>query len=218
MLLDSDYFLIAIPGLSLSLWAQWRLFRARKIAAQIPSSSGMSGAEVAYQIMRVGGLIQVEVKPASGQLADHYDPETNVLRLSTAVESGRSLADVGIASHEAGHVLQHKARFPVLWLRSLLIPVASLGSSLFWLLVLAGFLLGIFRLIIWSDYVLWGTLILQLINLPIELDASHRARRALLAAGLVAPEEEVTIDSVLHAAAWKHVAATLTGAWPSLRG
>ncbi len=102
--------------------------------------------------------------------------------------------------------------------RSLIVPIATLGSTTFWLLVLAGLFLGMFRLIIWSIFVLWFTVILQLINLPVELDASRRARRALLAAGLVAPEEEVVIDRVLNSAAWTHVAAALTGAWSPLRG
>jgi len=99
-----------------------------------------------------------------------------------------------------------------------IVPIAILGSTLFWLLILAGLFLDMFRLIIWSVFVLWFTVILQLINLPIELDASRRARQALRAAGLVAQEEEAVIDRVLNSAAWSHVAAVLTGAWPPLRG
>ena len=174
MLLDSDYYLIALPAVSLSLWAQWRLFSPEASASRIPAASGLSGAEAARRDAGrwcgTGGD-----RARHGQLSNHYDPSHKVLRLSHDVYSSRSLAALGIAAHEAGHALQHGPRYPGLLLRSLLVPVATLGSTTLWLLVLAGLFLGMFRLIIWSIFVLWFTVILQLINLPVEIDASRRA-------------------------------------------
>jgi Zn-dependent membrane protease YugP len=156
----------------------------------------------------------VEIETAAGQLADYYHAARKVLRLSSGVASGRSLTALGIAAHEAGHALQYGARFPGLWLRRAIVPLANLCSTTFWMLVLAGLFLGVFRLIIASVFVLWFSVVLQLLNVPGELDASRRARRALAAEGLVTAEEENRIQPVLNARAWTHVAGVLTDLWP----
>ncbi|MGC8639698.1 MAG: zinc metallopeptidase [Isosphaeraceae bacterium] len=214
MLLDSDYVLIGLPAFSLAVWAQWRLVSACRTAGRIASSSGLTGAEVSHRLMGSCSVNSVDVETTSGQLADYYVPSGKVLRLSAGVASGRSLAAVGVAAHEAGHALQHHARSPFLFIRSLIVPLANLCATTFWLLVLAGLVLGMFRLIIWSVFLLWCSVIAQLINLPIELDAGRRARKALVAEKLLTPEEEAIVDHVLSSAAWTHVAGVLTDIWP----
>jgi uncharacterized protein len=214
MLLDSDYLLIGLPAFSLAVWAQWRLVSACRTAGRIASSSGLTGAEVTHRLMDSCGVQTVSVETASGQLADYFVPSGKVLRLSAGVASGRSLAAVGVAAHEAGHALQHHARFPFLFIRSLIVPLANLCATTFWMLVLAGLVLGMFRLIIWSVFLLWFSVIVQLINLPIEFDASRRGRKASLAEKLVTPEEEAAVDRVLSSAAWTHVAGVLWDVWP----
>jgi len=218
MLLDSDYYLILLPAILLWFWALLRIASARRTAGRVQSWSGMTGAEAARAVMRAGATVTVEIEQASGQLADYYDSSRKVLRLSAAVESGRSLAAMGIAAHEAGHVLQHRAHAPGLLLRSLVVPFAPLGSTAYWLLFLAGLCLGIFPLVVWSTLTLWFTMILELANLPVEIDASRRARQALFAAGLVAPGEVILIDRVLNSMAWTHVATAFTGAWSPILG
>ena len=214
MLLDCDYLLIGLPAFTLSAWAQWRIVSACRVAGRVPSASGMTGGDIARRLLRTGGMETVEVETASGQLANHYHQAGKVLRLSAPVASGRTLAAAGIAAHEAGHVLQNRMHYPGLLVRAVIVPLANLCSTTFWLLVLAGLFLGMFRLIIWSVSVLWLSVLLQLINLPVELDASRRARQALLVEGLVTSEEDRMLQPVLNATAWTHVAGVLSDIWP----
>jgi Zn-dependent membrane protease YugP len=217
VLLDIDYLFIGLPAVSLSIWAQWKIVSARAAARMTPSSSGLTGAEAALRVMQAAGARPVQIEPASGQLADHYDPGRKILRLSEQVCSGRSLADIGVAAHEACHVPQHSSHLPLLLVRSAIVPLANLGSTTVWMLALAGLLLGIFRFIIWAVFLLWIMLFLQLLNLPVELDASRRARTVLLESGMVNTEEEQTVAAVLGATAWTHVAGVVTDVWPLRR-
>ena len=150
MLLDVDYFLLGMPGIALSLWAQWRMVSVCSAASRQPASSGLTGAEAALRLMQASGVGPVEITPAAGQLSNHYDPSRKVLRLSQSVYAGRSLAALGVAAHEAGHAIQHASKHPGLIVRSAIVPLANLGSIAFWLLILAGLFLGMFRLIIWG--------------------------------------------------------------------
>ncbi len=210
MLLDSDYILLGMPGIALSLWAQWRIVSACSTAARIPATSGLTGAEAARRLIEASGVGPVEITPASGQLANHFDPGRKVLRLSHGVYAGRSLAAIGVAGHEAGHVLQQTASFPWQSVREAVVPIACLGSIAFWMLILAGLLLGMFQFIIWGLALFSVVVLLQLLNLPTELDASRRARQRLLATGLVTKEQEAVVIRVLDAAAWTHVASVFT--------
>jgi hypothetical protein len=133
------------------------------------------------------------------------------LRLSRDVYEGRSLAAMGVAAHEAGHAIQDATGYPGLVARNSIVPVASLGSQVFWLLILAGMLLGMFRLIVLGIILFSLIVLFQVLNLPVEFDASRRARQILLSAGLVSIEEEPVVARVLNAAAWTYVAAALTG-------
>src|SRR5271166_3962168 len=218
MLLDIDYILLGMPGIALSLWAQWRIVSACSAASRLPALSGLTGSEAAQRLMQASGVGPVEITPAAGQLSNHYDPSRKVLRLSRSVYAGRSLAALGIAAHEAGHAIQHASRYPGLILRGAIVPMANLVSIAFWILILAGLLLGMFRLIIWGLALFSLTVVLQLINLPIEFDASRRARQTLLATGLVTQEEGAVVGRVMNAAAWTYVAAILTSVMSSLCG
>jgi Zn-dependent membrane protease YugP len=210
MLLNIDYLLFALPGIALSLWAQSRISSAYAAGSRIPASSGLTGAEAAARVMQAGGVGPVAIEPVAGQLTDHYDPGHKVLRLSEGVYAGRSVAALGIAAHEAGHAIQDASHFPGLIVRNAIVPIAGLGSTVFWILILAGMFLGMFRLILAGIILFSATVVFQLINLPVEFDASRRARQMLLSTGLVAPEEDEVVGRVLTAAAWTYVAATLT--------
>jgi len=139
-------------------------------------------------------------------------------RLSQSVCAGRSLAALGVAAHEAGHAIQQASRYPGLIVRDAIVPIANLGSIAFWLLILAGLFLGMFRLIIWGLALFSLTVVLQLINVPIEIDASRRARQTLLATGLVTQEVGAVVGRVMNAAAWTYVAAILTSVMSPLCG
>jgi len=218
MLLDIDYILLGIPGIALSLWAQGRIVSACSAASRLPAASGLTGAEAAQRLMQAGAVGPVEITPAAGQLSNHYDPSRKALRLSRSVYAGRSLAALGIAAHEAGHALQHASRYPGLIVRGAIVPTANLASTAFWLLILAGLLLGMFRLIIWGLALFSLSVVLQLINLPVELDASRRARQTLLDAGLMTQDEDALVGRVLNAAAWTYVAAVFTSVLSPLWG
>jgi Zn-dependent membrane protease YugP len=210
MLLDSDYYLLVIPPLVLCLWAQWRIVAARRAAARRIAASGLSGGQTAEAILETLHANGVEIEPVSGQLANHYDASRKQLRLSHKAFAGRSLAALGLAAHEAGHALQHLERFPGLYVRNVVVPAASLSSTVVWVLILTGLLYGIFRLFVWGVFAFWIAIGLQLLNVPIERDASKRARHRLLAGALVTPGEEPVLTKVMNATDWTYVAATLT--------
>jgi Zn-dependent membrane protease YugP len=208
--MNIDYLLFALPGIALSLWAQSRISSAYAAGSRIPAASGLTGAQAAAGVMKAGGVEGVAIEPVAGQLTDHYDPRHKVLRLSEGVYSGRSLAALGIAAHEAGHAIQDASRYPGLIVRNAIVPIAGIGSTVFWILILAGVLLGMFRLILLGIILFSITVVFQLINLPVEFDASRRARQMLLSTGMVVPDEDEVVGRVLTAAAWTYVAATLT--------
>jgi uncharacterized protein len=214
---DPVYFLFLLPGLVLALWAQWRVRSAYAVASGVPAHGGHSGAEAAHLLLRYAGVPGVEVEPTQGFLSDHYDPGDKVLRLSPGVYAGRSLAALGIAAHESGHAMQQASGYPLLALRNFLVPAAGLGSNLAWIILMAGFGLASLHLFYAAKgLILIGivafslTVLFQLVNLPVEFNASRRAREALLDAGLVSADEDVVVKRVLDAAALTYVAATIT--------
>lgn len=207
---DPMYLLFLGPGILLAMWAQMRVQSAYSEASQIPAASGLSGAEAADHLLRAAGVTDVRIEPVEGFLSDHYVPGEKVLRLSPDVYAGRSLAALGIAAHESGHALQDAQRYPLLVLRNGLVPLAGIGSNLSWILIFIGFALQAMSLIMVGIIAFSTTVVFQLVNLPVEFDASRRARITLLDAGLVSPEEDETVGRVLNAAALTYVAATLT--------
>src|SRR5262249_44534652 len=179
-------------------------------ASHVPARSGLTGAEAAHEVMHEAHVPGVEIEPTPGLLSDHYVPGQRVLRLSPEVYAGRSLAALGIAAHESGHAIQDARHFPLLVVRNLLVPVAGFGSGVSWVLLMLGFALSSLALIKVGIIAFGTTVAFQLVNLPVEFDASRRARRALLDGGLITLDEDRTVRKVLNAAALTYVAATIT--------
>jgi Zn-dependent membrane protease YugP len=210
MFFDPLYLLFLAPGILLALWAQMRVHNAYQQASQIPARSGLSGAQAAAAMLGSVGIDDVQIEPVEGFLSDHYAPGEKVLRLSPGVYQERSLAAVGIAAHEAGHAIQDATRYPLMSLRNGLVPLAAVGSNAAWIIIFLGFMLHLFGLILVGIAVFSMTVLFQLVNLPVEFDASRRARIALVDGGLVTAEEDQIVGRVLNAAALTYVAATLT--------
>jgi Zn-dependent membrane protease YugP len=210
MFFDPMYLLIMLPGTILAAWAQYKVTSAFNWAKQLAPASGASGAEAAAVILRQSGLRGVEIETADGYMSDHYDPKHKVLRLSPDVYEGHSLAALGVAAHEAGHAIQDAVGYPLLKMRNAIVPLASFGGNVSWILIMAGFFLQSFNLILAGIIAFSLTVIFQLINLPVEFDASRRAKAILLEMGLVQPQEAPAVRKVLSAAAMTYVAATLT--------
>jgi Zn-dependent membrane protease YugP len=206
MFFDPMYFIIVGPALVLSLIAQVWVKKAFARYARVPIQRGLSGSEVAEQIVAQANL-GVRVERVQGFLSDHYDPTHKVLRLSPRVFDGRSIASVGVAAHEAGHALQHAREYLPLQWRTALVPVTKIGSSLAWPLILIGLLFqagGLFTLgIIFFS----AAVVFQLVTLPVELDASRRAVAVIQSQGIVSGTEIDGVKKVLTAAAMTYVAA-----------
>ncbi|HET6575052.1 MAG TPA: zinc metallopeptidase [Fimbriiglobus sp.] len=206
---DPLYFLFIGPAVLLSLWAQWRISSAYRRASRIPASRGLTGAQTAAAILCEANVAGVRIAGVAGELTDHYSPGEKVLRLSEGVYDGRSLAAQGIAAHEVGHAIQDDRRYPLLVVRNLIVPLAGFGGSVGMLIIIAGFALAFTGLIYVGIAVFSLTALFQIVNLPVEFDASRRAKEELLKAGIIRPEEEPEIARVLNAAALTYVAATL---------
>ncbi|HNO78565.1 MAG TPA: zinc metallopeptidase [Phycisphaerae bacterium] len=215
--LDPLYYLLLIPPMLLAAWAQYRVKSTFTAAAKYRPMSGMSGVETAQRILDVNGMREVKIEPVAGNLSDHYDPRTKTLRLSQPVYSGRSLAAIGIAAHEVGHALQDKKGYAPLKLRNGIVPLASVGSNLSMIIFMAGMFMSWGRKssfgmgLMLAGIVMFSAVVLfQLINLPVEFDASNRAKRIIVEQGFVSIEERQAVDKVLNAAALTYVAATLS--------
>jgi len=210
MFFDPIYFLFALPGLALSLWAQFRVKSTFARYSQVPARSGMSGAEAARELIRQRGIEGVRIEATPGSLSDHYDPFNKVLRLSQDVYAGRSLAALGVAAHEAGHAIQHAQAYGPLKLRSLLVRPANLGSNLGVILTGVGLMLQASSLTLIGIVLFSAAVLFTLVTLPVEFDASRRAVIALRELGMVTAQESNGAKAVLDAAAWTYVAAALS--------
>jgi uncharacterized protein len=204
------YLLFLAPGILLAMWAQMRVHRAYAEASRYQPRSGLSGAEAAAAMLESAGVGGVRIEPVQGFLSDHYVPGERILRLSPGVYAQRSLAAVGIAAHEAGHAIQDATRYPMLVVRNLMVPLAAFGSNMAWIIIIAGFMMNMLGLVVAGIAAFSLTVLFQLVNLPVEFDASRRARIALVDGGLVTAEEDEVVAKVLNAAALTYVAATLT--------
>lgn len=202
-----EYLLFLAPAFLLAMWAQMRVRSTYAEAQQIPAS--MSGAEAARRVLDGAGLYNVEIEPIPGELSDHYDPRDKVLRLSSAVYQSRSMAAVGIAAHEAGHALQDARHYAPLIIRNIAVPAANFGSGFSYILLIVGMLLGA-PLLVWGGIALFGCVaFFQVVNLPVEFNASSRAKDELVSLGIIDSNGLVYVKRVLDAAAWTYVAATL---------
>ena len=203
-------FLIAfIIPMAIGLWAQHRVKSTFARNLQVPASHGMTGAEVARRILDSNGLHEVPIEETPGQLSDHYDPRSRSVHLSPEVYGGRSLSSTAVGSHEVGHALQHAKSYSFFKFRSALAPAVQFTSNI-WLLFLIG---GIFLNILGFIYIavaLYSVAVLfTLVTLPVEFDASKRAKAQLNDLGLVPASESEGVKSVLSAAAWTYVAGAL---------
>ncbi|HEY2882058.1 MAG TPA: zinc metallopeptidase [Pirellulales bacterium] len=207
MFFDFRYLLFIAPALLLALWAQFRIHVAYSAAQKQPAP--LSGAEAARHILDQAGLSDVSIEMIPGTLSDHYDPREKVLRLSQDVYQNRSLAAVGIAAHESGHAIQDAKHYAPMIVRNAVVPVAGIGSNIGVLLLFLGLVFSLKPLLL-AGIVLFGAVVLfQVVNLPVEFDASARAKVELVELGIVPQQDMHYVNSVLNAAALTYVAATL---------
>lgn len=207
---DPLYFLMIAPALALSLFAQAKVKSTFARYGEVANRRGITGAEAARRILTAAGLGGVRIEAAQGFLSDHYDPRSKVLRLSPDVYQKATLAAVGVAAHEAGHALQDARGYLALQLRSALVPVAQIGTNLAWPLLFIGFMLQTMALVKFGVLLFAAAVLFQLVTLPVEFNASHRALLALDGAGVLAPDEIDGARKVLSAAALTYVAAAIT--------
>lgn len=199
--------MFAIPGLLLGIYAQLKLTGTYSRYIREPVRSGLSGAEAAREILDQSGLHNVPVNEVGGHLTDHYDPRKRALFLSSENFHRRSLAAVGVAAHEAGHALQHQAAYGPLQFRMALVPVTQFASMAWMGVFVLGLVMNMAKLI-WVAVAIFAILtFFQLITLPVEFDASRRAKDRLLQLGIVQPQESSAVSRVLNAAALTYVAA-----------
>jgi hypothetical protein len=212
MIFDYKYLLfVMLPGILIGAWAQMKLHFAFNKYSQIPVSSGLTGAQAAREILDRAGLTDVPVKEVEGKLSDHYDPTKKALFLSTDNFQGNSIAAVGVAAHEAGHALQHQAAYSMLNLRMALVPITQFASYAYTGIILLGLFLGLMKIMLPIVIAIFTIITLfQLVTLPVEYDASARAKEQLFRLGLVRETEREGVAKVLDAAALTYVAALVS--------
>jgi Zn-dependent membrane protease YugP len=215
MMFDPVFLLFALPGLLLAGYASFITKSRFQKYSRVAPTSGLSGAQAAAKMLRQAGLHDVGIERIGGFLSDHYDPRARVLRLSPAVFDGRSLSAVGVACHEAGHALQHATGYAALGLRSALVPAASFTSQLSSPLLMFGLFLSMASpmgrpLLIMGILMLSVSVLFTLVTLPVEWDASARAKRVLVDDGIVAPYQERDAAAVLDAAFLTYLAAAVS--------
>ncbi|MBI1796052.1 MAG: zinc metallopeptidase [Candidatus Eisenbacteria bacterium] len=215
-------FMLLIPALIFAVWAQFKVKNTYQRYAQVRSAHGKTGAEIAQAIMARNGVSDVQVEEVGGTLSDHYDPRTKVVSLSSPIFRDASIASTAVAAHEVGHVLQHHDGYAPLAIRSLVAPVAQIGSfAAFPLFFIGIFFFNGHGMGAWLVEIgIWfftGAVLFQLVTLPVEFDASRRALAQLTASGTVMPEEVDGARKVLNAAALTYVAAAAMAALQLLR-
>ena len=204
---DPLYFIILSPAFLLMAWAQYRVKSAYHAGMQQPAR--LSGAAAARYVLDEAGLQDVDIEETHGFLSDHYDPKTRVLRLSSEVYHQQTLTAVGIAAHEAGHALQHAQGYLPLSVRSASVPAAMVGPWLSYILLIIGALMASQTLVVAGLIVFCGVLFFQVVTLPVEFDASNRAKAILANLGIVDEQGALVVRNVLNAAGWTYVAAAL---------
>lgn len=210
--IDPLYLILALPGILLTLWAQWRVNSAYGEWSRVQNSRGLTGVQVAELLIRQIGLQGVNVAGTPGRLSDHYDPRNQTLYLSAEVARGASVASMGITAHELGHAMQHAQNFGPLNFRMAIVPIVNWGSRLGYLVFFLGFCLATQAtgnsLIMWLGILLIsGAALFSLATLPVEFDASRRAMDMLRSSGLLVDRDLQGAQSVLSGAAWTYVAA-----------
>jgi Zn-dependent membrane protease YugP len=208
---DPTYLIIMAPALILMMLAQWQVKSAYSRWSQVRNYTNINGVEAARHLIAESGLTDIQIEPARGQLSDHYDPRTKTLRLSAGVANSPSVAAVAIAAHEIGHALQDQHGYTPLKLRAALVPAVNIGSTLGWVFIFLGLLLrsALGTQLAWIGVGLFGLgAIFALATIPVEFNASSRARQLLSDSGLIYhAEERQGVNAVLNAAALTYVAA-----------
>jgi len=202
-----QYFIFIGPAILLMMWAQYRVRSSFSRGMQVPAR--MTGAATARHILDSMGLQQVEVVETQGRLSDHYDPREKVVRLSRDVYHGRTASSVGIAAHEVGHAIQDAKSYGPLVIRNAAVPAAQFGGQAFGILVFLGFIMQSPQIILLGCALYGGVVLFQLVNLPVEFDASNRAKRILTEMSIVDADGATAVNRVLNSAALTYVAATL---------
>ncbi len=206
---DPRFWLIVGPFMALAAWTSLRVKTTFARFQKVGVRTGMTGAQAAAAVARAGGA-EVTIERVGGFLSDHYDPRTRTLRLSPDVYDGRSISAIAVAAHEAGHSIQHAQDYPFLAFRSAMVPVTMIGSQAWFPLFLIGLFINITGLMYLGIAVFALTVLFQLVTLPVEFDASRRAKIVLAETGIVStPEEAAGVEKVLGAAAMTYVAGAL---------
>ena len=222
---DPLYLAVTLIGLALTLWAQFKVKSNFARYSRVGVRSGMTGAEAAAAVCRAGNATGVKIERHQGFLTDHYDPRSKTLRLSPEVYDGRSISSVAVGAHEAGHSIQDAVAYPMLGFRTKIVFLANIGNRLWSLPFFLGLMLaygqqqaarsgwGPGQLLMAAGILLFaGVVLFQLVTLPVEYDASRRAKAVLAQAGIVQTQEEARgVSKVLDAAAWTYVAGALAG-------
>ena len=211
--LDMTYIVLVLPCILLSLWASSNVKSTFSKYSKQFSQRRLTGAEAAQRVLLANGVRGVRIERVSGELTDHYDPKTNVIRLSDGVYSSTSTAAIGVACHEAGHAVQYAESYAPIKLRAAIIPITNFGSKIAMPLILMGILfssLGYFSdALVYLGIACFGfSLVFQLVTLPVEFNASRRAIQTIESAGLLTAEEQRGAKKTLKAAALTYVAAT----------
>ena len=213
---DPMYILVIIMAI-LCMVASYRVQSVYKKYNRVRSMSGMTGAQVAMEILRRNGVTDVTVQHVAGNLTDHYDPRTKVVNLSDATYGSSSVAAVGVAAHECGHVMQHQTGYMPLQIRSALVPAANIGSKAGVPIIILGMFLSISPLITIGIWVFSLAVLFQVVTLPVEFDASHRALVMLEEYGILGHDEVADSRKVLSAAAMTYVASAAAAVVQLLR-
>lgn len=208
---DPNYLIYMIPAFILMALTSWYVRSAYSKWSQVPARSGLSGAQAAQRLISSSGLYGVQIQEIPGQITDHYDPRTKVLNLSVGVARGASVASLAIAAHELGHAMQDAEDYFPLRFRAALVPAVNIGSSLGWIMILIGLWFQFVQLA-WLGVLVFAVgAVFALATLPVELDASARAKRILADSGIISGEDEQRgVNTVLNAAALTYVAALIT--------
>jgi Zn-dependent membrane protease YugP len=203
------YFLFALPALLLGFWAQYKVQSTYKKYSQVRTSNGLTGAEIARRILDNSHLEDVKIEQVGGTLSDHYDPSKRILSLSQGVYGSNSIAAAGVAAHESGHAIQHKVNYGPLALRSLMVPSVQIGSWLGPIIFIGGMLLNSSNLALVGLILFAATAIFTIVTIPVELDASRRAKEILASTGIAYGSEVEGVGKVLDAAALTYVAGAV---------
>lgn len=217
MFFDPTYLLFMLPPLALSLWASFRVKSAFKKYSKVRAMSGLTGAQAAQRLLDHAGLSDVTVTRSRGMLSDHYNPLNKTLALSDGVHDSPSVAAIGVACHEAGHAIQHARGYKPLALRSALVPTANIGSSIGYFVMFGGLMLMYMggsqfgqQIVLFGALLFSAVLLFQVVTLPVEFDATARAKVLAVETGIVLQQERTGMDKVLNAAALTYVAAAVS--------